>query len=91
MLQNIKSVGGIVFSSVLLSELVRVGMPRSQAYPLIQSISLSTQGKKHFQDQVLTNKTILSYLNQKKINSIFSLSERQKQLSQRVKFLLKIK
>ena len=30
MLQNIKSVGGIVFSSVLLSELVRVGMPRSQ-------------------------------------------------------------
>ena len=91
MLQNIKSAGGVIFSSVLLSELVRSGMSRSKAYSLIQSISLSTQDKTHFQNQVLVDKTVLKYLNKDKINNIFSLSERQQQLSQRVKFLLKAK
>ena len=93
MLQNLHSAGGVIFSSLLLKELIQSGMPRMQAYSLIQSISLSikNKAKTDFQKQVLEDKNILSHLSKNKLAKIFSLSEREKNLTQRVNFLLKIK
>ena len=90
MAENLRSTGGQWGSSLLLAELVRAGMRRSEGYNLLQSLSVFSQAKnKSFQTQVMHSKKVLRYLSQKKLSQIFSLPLVQKRLSARVRRLLK--
>ena len=86
---NLKSCQGRECSSLLLTALVRKGMSREKAYSLIQRESFyALQKGLHLKDQVLKNKQVLRHLSRKEIDHLFSVEEKAKKLSQRVKKLL---
>lgn len=89
MLKNLTAGGGVVFSSLLLTSLVKKGMTRTQAYQLIQSTSFDLAPGELLQNRLLKNKTALKYLNSREIKQIFSLKKIQKKISNRVNKLLK--
>ncbi len=88
MLKNMEVKGGVIFSSFLLSALIRKGMSRSSAYDLVQSLSLSLQASESFQDVLLKDQSIMKYLSSKEIKEIFSFEKRKKELHLRVKKIL---
>ncbi len=89
MLENLKSSGEVVFSSLLLTTLVQRGMSRFQAYELIQKISFALKSGESFQEQLLKNKTVLKYLKPEEIKEKFSLEKRKKQIAKQIQVILK--
>ena len=87
MWENIKAGEGTLFSSLWLTSLIQKGLPRSQAYRLIQKESLSLKPGESLIDRLSQNKQITKYLNKKEIKSLCSLEKRQKQIAKQVNTL----
>ena len=80
---------GTIYSSTLLTALVEKGMPRGEAYPLIQKESFLTfQTGVHLKERVLRNQQIMKYLNPDDVQKIFSFQDKRKQIRDRVKKIL---
>ena len=86
---NMEAGGGIIFSSVLLAELIKKGLSRSSAYELIQTVTQSLKPGEHLKEKLLKNKQIEKYFSSEELNKIFSIEERKKEISLRVQEILK--
>ncbi len=89
MQKNLKAGGETVFSSILLKTLVQKGMPRSEAYRLIQKESLQLLPGESFFHRLSSKKSLLKYISKKELKVLFSLKERQKHMLEQVQSLLK--
>lgn len=89
MLKNLQSGRGLVFSSILLSELVKKGLSRDAAYKLVQSVSFSLKEGEVLQDRLLKDETVLKYLSPKEIKQKMTLEERKKQIVSQLRDTLK--
>ncbi|MCF7872601.1 MAG: adenylosuccinate lyase [Candidatus Omnitrophica bacterium] len=72
MLRNIELNRGIVYSQKVLTELMKKGLSRMQAYDLVQEISLRViNNSSHFKEEVFKNNRIKDILDKKILNDIF--------------------
>ncbi len=90
MKKNLHSCRGTECSSLLLPLFIKKGMPKEQAYSVIQQSGfLSLKTKTHLKQNLLKNKTLLKYLSKKDMDEVFSLEKKQKEISLRVQKILK--
>ncbi|MFO8053413.1 MAG: adenylosuccinate lyase [Candidatus Omnitrophota bacterium] len=72
MLKNIELNRGIVYSQKVLTELMKKGLSRMEAYDLVQKISLEViNNNSSFKKEVFKNKKIKDILGEKVLNDIF--------------------
>ncbi len=77
MRQNLESTGGLVFSGQLLLDLAASGMPREDAYRVVQRHAMAAWNDgSNFRERVLKDKEIAARLPRKQIERAFDL-ERQ--------------
>ena len=69
---NLNSSRGLVFSSQVLNALVKKGLSRQKAYPLIQKLSQNLKTDEYLKDLLLKNSEVKNYLSQKDLEEIFS-------------------
>jgi adenylosuccinate lyase len=75
MRENLESSKGLVFSQALLLELARQGIPRQQAYVLVQRNAMRTWDEGvHFKESCLADGELVAHLGISGIESIFDLS-----------------
>ncbi len=74
MLTNLVKTKGLIFSQRVLLELMDKGLTRTKAYDVVQRLAMKTwrQGS-DFKDNLLSDKEVLRYLNQKDLDKIFAL------------------
>jgi len=74
MLTNLVKTKGLIFSQRVLLELMDKGLTRTKAYDVVQRSAMKTwrQGS-DFKDNLLSDKEVLRYLNQKDLDKIFAL------------------
>lgn len=74
MLANLVRTRGLIFSQRVLLELMHKGLTRQKAYDLVQRCAMKTyKGMADFKDNLLQDKEVARYLNQKDLNRIFDL------------------
>lgn len=74
MLENIELTGGLIYSQRLLLELIKKGAERMEAYDIVQSLALKTQGSsKTFKVLVKESKDVRSYMSGEEIEDCFKL------------------
>ncbi len=80
MMGNIEMTGGLVFSGQVLTALVDSGMPRDQAYRLVQGHALSAWEKSTptFAERIHSDEQIKGALNAEKLKEVFSLDRHLK-------------
>ncbi|MCF7870505.1 MAG: adenylosuccinate lyase [Candidatus Omnitrophica bacterium] len=72
MIRNIELNRGIIYSQKILTELMKKGLPRMDAYDLIQNISLEViNNNSNFKEEIFKNKRIKNILDEKILNKIF--------------------
>ena len=73
MRENLFKFGGVVFSQNVLLKLVECGLTREEAYKTVQQNALLAWNKKDgdFKKNILSDKDVLKYLNQKEIEECF--------------------
>ncbi len=78
MKRNVDRTGGIVFAQRVMMKLTEKGMPRHEAYDLVEGLALSvkrgtflTDDNKSFRDLVNNNITIVNLLSEKEVNECF--------------------
>jgi adenylosuccinate lyase len=84
MLKNLNLLGGQIYSSHLLLDLVDAGLKREEAYKLVQSIAHSISEGEVYEDKVKTNKDILKYVDLKSLNALFSGKRHVKNIKKRI-------
>lgn len=72
MKENLSASNGLVYSSQVLNALVKKGLPRKKAYPLIQKISQGLKKGEHLKSLLEKNVEIKKYLKAEELNKIFS-------------------
>jgi len=74
--KNLNLTHGLIFSQKVLLALTNKGMPRQEAYELVQKSALkSWQEKSNFKDNLLQNARLLKYLTKEEIDKQFTLDE----------------
>ncbi len=75
MRRNLELLRGLVFSQPLLLALTEKGLPRQEAYRLVQRNAMEVwqDPTKNFRDQVLSDEEILKHLSRDEIESLFDL------------------
>lgn len=74
--ENIHLTQGVIFASSLLSELIKKGWSREEAYDLIQQLSLQAmREKKPLKDLVIAHQLITDTLSHEIINHVFKLEK----------------
>ncbi len=74
MLRNLESTHGLVFSGVLLQDLVEKGMPRDDAYKAVQENAMAAwEAESSFRDAVARDTRITKYLNPAELERTFDL------------------
>ncbi len=75
MKQNLELLRGLIYSQPLLLALTEKGLPRQEAYRLIQRNAMEVwqDPNKNFRDQVLADKEILEHLSREEIENLFDL------------------
>ena len=86
---NMEVGGGVIFSSILLTELVKKGLSRASAYKLIQTVTQSLKPGESLKENLSENKQTEKYFNSEELNKIFSIEERKKEIGFRVRDILK--
>ena len=72
---NLESTGGLVFSGQLLLDLAEAGMPREDAYRLVQSHAMRAwKDGLNFREQVLKDKEITLRIPRSKLERAFDLT-----------------
>lgn len=76
MLKNLNLTNGLIYSQKILLNLMKKGLPRQQAYQIVQKVALQAWGKNNpFKDLLLNNKEILKFVPRKEIETLFSPQE----------------
>jgi adenylosuccinate lyase len=76
MTANLQSSHGLVFSGQLLVALAAQGLPREEAYRLVQGHAMEAfETGGDFRERILADKAIAKVLSQEEINRVFSLDE----------------
>jgi len=70
MQSNLNLLRGLIFSSGLLTELMKSGMSRNDAYALIQELAMEGWEKKNFYEAVVHNEKIQKLISEQKIKEI---------------------
>ncbi|HRT68125.1 MAG TPA: adenylosuccinate lyase, partial [Bacteroidota bacterium] len=74
--KNLNLTHGLIFSQKVLLALTNKGMPRQEAYELVQKSALkSWQEKSNFKDNLLQNAILLKYLTKEEIDKQFTFDE----------------
>ncbi|HOV92868.1 MAG TPA: adenylosuccinate lyase [Candidatus Kapabacteria bacterium] len=74
--KNLYLTHGLIFSQKVLLALTNKGMPRQEAYELVQKSALkSWQEKSNFKDNLLQNEQLLKYLTKEEIDKQFNFDE----------------
>ena len=74
MLRNLESTHGLVFSGQLLQDLVESGMPRDEAYKVVQENAMSAwESDTSFHERVAVDKRITKHLDAKALARTFDL------------------
>jgi adenylosuccinate lyase len=74
MLRNLESTHGLVFSGVLLQDLVEKGMPRDDAYKAVQENAMATwEAEGNFRERVAADARITKYLSPAELEHTFDL------------------
>ena len=75
MLANLVMTRGLIFSQRVLVELMRLGLPRSRAYDLVQEAAMKTwkDDNLEFQDALLGNREISRLISKEKMQQIFDV------------------
>ncbi|HRS01366.1 MAG TPA: adenylosuccinate lyase [Bacteroidota bacterium] len=74
--KNLNLTHGLIFSQKVLLALTNKGMPRQEAYELVQKSALkSWQEKSNFKDNLLQNAILLKYLTKEEIEKQFTFDE----------------
>jgi len=75
MLANLVRTRGLIFSQRVLLELMNKGLRRTEAYDLVQRCAMkSWREVSDFKENLLKDKEVLRYLNQKDLDKIFDLA-----------------
>ena len=73
MTKNIELTRGLIYSQRLLLELMKKGLPRMEAYDLVQAISLKViKGKSNFKREVYNHKEMRKYFSQEELDQMFT-------------------
>ncbi|MBU1122392.1 MAG: adenylosuccinate lyase, partial [Candidatus Omnitrophica bacterium] len=73
MLRNMELNRGIIYSQKILLKLMSKGLPRMQAYDIVQRVSLNVINKNtSFKEEVFADAQINKYLNKKELEDIFN-------------------
>jgi adenylosuccinate lyase len=74
MLENLDRTGGLIFSQRVLLELMEKGLPRPEAYDMVQRCAMRTwRGEGKFFVNLLEDREVASYLPKKELERIFDL------------------
>ena len=74
MLRNLEMTHGLVFSGQLLQDLVEKGMPRDEAYKVVQENAMAAwEADSSFRERVASDARIEKYLNAKALEQTFDL------------------
>jgi adenylosuccinate lyase len=74
MLRNLESTHGLVYSGQLLQDLVEKGMPRDDAYKVVQETAMAAwETETSFRDRVAADARITEYLDAKALAHTFDL------------------
>ncbi len=74
MMQNLQRTGGLCFSEAVLLSLVRAGLPRQEAYVMVQRCALAAHaGEGSFRDNLGRDKDIAARLDSKALDAAFDL------------------
>lgn len=84
MLKNLNSLGGQIYSSHLLLDLVDAGLKRELAYKIVQGLAHSLEGGELYEDKVKSSKDILKYVDKKSLNVLFSGKRHTKNIKKRI-------
>ena len=72
MKENLEFSRGRLYSSQVLNALVKKGLPRQKAYPLVQKISQGLKKGEHLQNLLQKDMEVKKYLSSKDLEAIFS-------------------
>ena len=74
MLRNLESTHGLVYSGVLLQDVIEKGMPRDEAYKAVQENAMDAwESETSFRDRVASDPRITKYLDAKALEHTFDL------------------
>jgi adenylosuccinate lyase len=74
--KNLNLTNGLIFSQKILLALAKKGMPRQQAYELVQKSAMkSWEEKSSFKQNLLQNEELLKYLTNDEIEKLFTFDE----------------
>ncbi len=74
MMENLERTGGLCFSEAVLLSLVRAGLPRQEAYVMVQRCALAAHaGKGSFRENLGADSDISSRLSSEELDSAFDL------------------
>ncbi len=76
MKKNLEAGGGILYSSQALNALVKKGLSRKKAYPLVQKISQGLKPGEHLKQALQKDKWVKKLLSAKDLEEIFSGKQR---------------
>ena len=81
MKENIEKTNGLIFSQKILSELVKKGLLRKDAYSIVQKIAMTSADRNEsYEEAVKKDKKVRQYLSEKQIDKCFSLDEHLKKV-----------
>jgi adenylosuccinate lyase len=82
MLSNIELTHGLIFSQQVLLKLMEKGLPRMEAYAIVQRCALSVYDeRKHFKEVLLKNKKVRDYLKAGEVEECFNATYHTKQVN----------
>ena len=84
MLKNLNLLGGQIYSSHLLLDLVDAGLKREKAYKLVQGLAHGLSEDELYEDKVKTSKDILKYVPLKDLNMLFSGKKNTRNIKKRI-------
>lgn len=88
MLKNLNLLGGQIYSSHLLLDLVDAGLQREKAYALVQGAAHSLKEDELYSEKVLKDKEISKYISEKKLKELFSGRRHLRNIKKRINAVL---
>lgn len=88
MRKNLNLLGGQIYSSHLLLDLVDAGLQREKAYTLVQQAAHSLKEGELYSDKVLSDKEIAKYISPKNLKDLFSGQRHLRNIKKRINAVL---
>ena len=84
MLKNLNSLGGQIYSSHLLLDLVDAGLKRELAYKIVQGLAHELKEGELYENKVKSSKDILKYVDKKSLDTLFSGKRHIRNIKKRI-------